>query len=153
VNRASGDALVEELLGKAFTHRSHSRRPFVTLSYAQSLDGCIALDPPGRLTLSCPESLALRHKLRAVHDAILIGIGTVVSDDPSLTTRLVKGRNPQPVVIDSTLRLPTNAKLIRNRSLPVIVAASERADYERQKALEAVGVRVIRLPSNIEGGG
>jgi 3,4-dihydroxy 2-butanone 4-phosphate synthase/GTP cyclohydrolase II len=86
-----------------------------------------------------------------MHDAILVGIGTVISDNPSLTTRLVEGRDPQPVVIDSSLRIPPSARLIRNRCLPVIVAAGERADRERQKALEAVGVRVIRLPTDNEG--
>jgi GTP cyclohydrolase II len=151
-NHSSGRALVQELLGRISAHRAQCGRPFVTLSYAQSLDGCIALDPSTRLTLSCPESLALTHKLRAMHDAILVGVGTVISDNPRLTTRLVEGRDPQPVVIDSSLRMPPSAKLIRNRRLPVIVAAGERADRERQKALEAVGVRVIRLPTDDEGG-
>lgn len=147
-----GDALIEEFSRRASAHRLHSSRPFVTLSYAQSLDGCIALDPFRPLTLSCPESLSITHKLRAMHDAILIGIGTVIGDNPSLTTRLVEGTNPQPVVVDSTLRMPMNARLIRNRSSGVIVATSERADSERQKVLETVGIRVIRLPTNREGG-
>ncbi len=86
-------------------------RPFVTLSYAQSLDGSIALRCDEPLALSGQESLRLTHQLRSMHDGILVGIGTVLSDDPQLTVRHWIGHNPQPIVLDSHLRIPAKARL------------------------------------------
>lgn len=86
-------------------------RPFVTLSYAQSLDGSIALRNDEPLALSGQESLRLTHQLRSIHDGILVGIGTVLSDDPQLTVRHWTGLNPQPIVLDSQLRIPAKARL------------------------------------------
>jgi riboflavin-specific deaminase-like protein len=88
-----------------------AERPFVTLSYAQSLDGSIALRCDESLALSGPESLQLTHQLRSLHDGILVGIGTVISDNPQLTVRHWDGLNPQPIVLDSKLRMPISARL------------------------------------------
>ena len=89
-------------------------RPFVTLAYAQSLDGSIAGQGGRPLSLSGPSSLQLTHELRAAHDAILVGIGTVLSDNPRLNVRLVAGLDPQPIVVDSRLRLPEAAHLMES---------------------------------------
>src|SRR5690606_10285843 len=86
-------------------------RPFVTLSYAQSLDGSIAIRSGEPLVLSGPESLCFTHHLRSIHDGILVGIGTVLSDDPQLTVRHCEGESPQPIVLDSQLRIPSTARL------------------------------------------
>ena len=138
---------VSECLRSAPAHRQRTGRPFVTLSYAQSLDGSIA-DRPGRpLALSGPEAMALTHGLRAIHEAILVGIGTVLADNPRLNVRLVEGPDPQPVVVDSRLRFPPYANLLKNQRSPLI-ATNEGADPERQLALEASGARVLRLPGN-----
>jgi 3,4-dihydroxy 2-butanone 4-phosphate synthase/GTP cyclohydrolase II len=139
---------IEALVQRAADHRQHTGRPFVTLSYAQSVDGCIAARPGQPLTLSGSQALTLTHKLRAAHEAILVGIGTVLADNPRLTVRLVEGKNPQPVVADSRLRFPLDANLLQNHSLPPWIATSEQADKERQKVLEAAGARVLRLPTN-----
>ena len=80
--------------------------PFVTLTFAQSIDGSIALRRGEPLLLSGAESMKMSHELRALHDGILVGIGTVIADNPSLTTRLVKGSNPRTVILDSQLRTP-----------------------------------------------
>ncbi|MGA9755613.1 MAG: dihydrofolate reductase family protein [Desulfobaccales bacterium] len=131
-------------LQAAAAHRRRTGRPLVTLSYAQSLDGSIA-DRPGRpLALSGSQAMAMTHGLRAAHEAILVGIGTVLADNPRLTVRLVSGPDPQPVVVDSRLRFPPYASLLKNRRSPWI-ATSEAADPERQQALEAAGARVLRL--------
>ena len=122
-------------------------RPLVTLSYAQSLDGSIAAVPRQPLALSGPESMAFAHQLRAAHDAILVGIGTVLPDNPRLTVRLVSGPNPQPIVLDSRLRFPRGANLLRHPRPPWI-ATTARADPERQAALEAAGAHVLRLPAD-----
>jgi len=122
-------------------------RPLVTLTYAQSLDGSIAAVPGRPLALSGPESTTFTHQLRAAHDAILVGIGTVLADNPRLTVRLASGPDPQPVVLDSHLRFPLDANLLRHPRPPWI-ATTARAAPERQAALEAAGARVIRFPAD-----
>jgi GTP cyclohydrolase II len=141
----------ESLLKKIAGHQPQNLRPFVTLSYAQSMDGCIAARPGQQLALSSQQSLVLTHKLRAAHDAILVGIGTVLSDNPHLTVRLVEGKYPQPVIADSSLRLPLDINLLRNHPLPPLIVTSEHADLERQKILEDAGARVVRVPSDARG--
>lgn len=121
-------------------------RPFVTLSHAQSLDGSIAARSGRPLALSGPESMTLTHSQRACHDAILVGIGTVLADNPRLTVRLVAGRDPQTVIMDSRLRFPPYAELLRHGRSPWIATAQE-ADSQRLEALETAGARVFRLPS------
>jgi 3,4-dihydroxy 2-butanone 4-phosphate synthase/GTP cyclohydrolase II len=100
--------------------------------------------------LSGPQSLALTHRLRATHDAILVGIGTILADDPQLNVRLVRGNNPQPVVVDSRLRLPLGANLL-TKSPPPWIATSQGADDVRQQKLEAAGARILRVPSDDSG--
>lgn len=120
-----------------------STRPFVTLTYAQSLDGSIAGEPGKPLRLSGCESMRMTHMLRAWHDSILVGVGTVATDDPSLTVRLCAGDHPLPVVLDPTLRTPPGCKLLTSSSCrrPVIAttlagvgAAERRAELERAGA-------------------
>jgi GTP cyclohydrolase II len=150
---ASGDRLhsLETLAARAAAHRQHTGRPFVTLTYAQSLDGSIAADPGQPLSLSGPQSLLLTHCLRAAHDAILVGIGTVLADNPLLNVRLVEGKDPQPVIVDSRLRFPLEANLLCRHPLAPWIATSEQADHGRQRRLEAAGARVLRLPSLANG--
>jgi 3,4-dihydroxy 2-butanone 4-phosphate synthase/GTP cyclohydrolase II len=138
--------IVEELRARLQEERPF---PLVTLSYAQSVDGCIAHQDRGPVALSGPESLVLTHKLRAEHDAILVGIGTILADNPRLTVRLVDAQDPQPVVLDSQLRFPLDALMLKG-SYPWI-ATSEDADPVRQARLEAAGARVFRLPRTSSG--
>src|SRR6266511_3834033 len=142
---------LEALSARAAEHRQRTGRPFVTLTYAQSLDGCIAARRGQPLSLSGPQSLLLTHYLRAAHDAILVGIGTVLADNPLLNVRLVEGKNPQPVIVDSQLRFPLEANLLRHHSLPPLIATGDQADRERQGRLEAAGARVLRLPTMANG--
>ncbi len=125
-------------------------RPVVTLSYAQSLDGSIAAQRGRPFAISGPDSLTMTHQLRAEHDAILVGVNTVIADDPQLTVRLVDGRSPQPIILDSCLRLPRDARLLQNNQPPWI-ATTNKADAARQEALEAAGARVLRLPATANG--
>ena len=82
---------IDAALAGAEAHRSRFGRPLVTLSYAQSLDGSLAAHRGTSFTLSGSESLALTHRLRAAHQAILVGIGTILADDPRLNVRLAAG--------------------------------------------------------------
>lgn len=123
-----------------------SGHPLVTLSYAQSLDGCLTVRTGQPTALSGAASRVLTHRLRAMHDAILVGIGTVLADDPKLNVRLFDGPDPRPVVLDTHLRIPDDCHLLaRERNLPII-AAGLYADEARQRALEARGATVLRLP-------
>jgi len=133
----------------AITHRHRSGRPFVTLSYAQSLDGCIAAKPGQPFLLSGQESLQLTHQLRAAHDAILVGIGTVLADDPRLNVRLVPGKNPQPVVADSKLRFPLNAQLLQKIPAPWIVTT--QIESPRREQLAAKGAEVLGVSASPNG--
>ena len=126
-------------------------RPFVTLSYAQSLDGSITRQRGEPMAISGEESLTLTHQLRASHDAILVGIGTVRADDPRLTVRLVDGSDPQPIIVDSQLRLPLTARLLNNHPKKLIIATTETADPQKEAALTAVGATVLRLPATAKG--
>jgi riboflavin-specific deaminase-like protein len=122
----------------------------VTIGYAQSLDGSIAALSGHPMSLSGPKSTLLTHQLRALHEGILVGIGTVLADNPRLTVREVSGRSPRPVVLDSRLRLPLYARLLHQDLNPWVITTS-LADEERQTELEKTGARVIRLPADRTG--
>jgi 3,4-dihydroxy 2-butanone 4-phosphate synthase/GTP cyclohydrolase II len=98
------------------------------------------------MPLSGEESKILTHQIRSIHDSILVGIGTLLADDPQLTTRRVQGRNPQPIILDTKLRFPLNARLLKSSSSPWIMT-SKYPSKKKQKALENLGATVFRLPS------
>jgi 2,5-diamino-6-(ribosylamino)-4(3H)-pyrimidinone 5'-phosphate reductase len=106
---ASSQSLFQSYLPHHGSQRSDSpgTRPFVTLTYAQSLDGAIALSPGTQTVLSGQETKAMTHYLRSIHDAILIGAGTAIADDPSLNCRLTGitlATQPRPVIVDPDRR-------------------------------------------------
>lgn len=125
--------------------------PFITLTYAQSIDGCIAPLGGGTMQLSNPESQQLTHRIRAMHDAILVGVNTVLCDDPRLTVRLSPGDNPQPIVLDSHLRFPLEANLLHDPCVRPIIATSETSCDEKAHQLTKLGACVIRVPLRIDG--
>ncbi len=139
-----GAPILSELIESIKTRCAHNGRPAVTLSYAQSLDGSIAMSRGEPYALSGAESRILTHRLRASHDAILVGINTVIADNPYLTVRLVEGRSPLPIVLDSHLRLPLSSNLLKNQT-PPLIAATTGASRERQARIEAFGARIIRV--------
>jgi 3,4-dihydroxy 2-butanone 4-phosphate synthase/GTP cyclohydrolase II len=129
-----------------------SSRPVVTLAYAQSLDGCITACRGSSTAISSDQSMFMTHQLRAMHNAILIGINTVLVDDPRLTVRHANGENPIPVVLDSRLRTPPTARLLhQDRSQPIIATLPD-ASKERELKLVETGARVIRMPEAPGGG-
>jgi 3,4-dihydroxy 2-butanone 4-phosphate synthase/GTP cyclohydrolase II len=126
-------------------------RPIVTLAFAQSLDGSLTAERGQPLALSGPESLAYTHQLRAAHDALLVGLGTVLADDPQLTVRHAVGPNPQPIVLDSRLRLPLTARLLRHPTHSAWIAATVEALPERERELRLARAKVFRVPADEAG--
>jgi 3,4-dihydroxy 2-butanone 4-phosphate synthase/GTP cyclohydrolase II len=131
--------------------------PFVTLTYAQSLDGSIAAVRGAPLRLSGEASMAMTHELRAMHDGIMVGVATVAADDPSLTVRLVHGSSPRPLILDSRLSCPLGCKLLTAEVCvrPVILTTETTAHdpdaAERRQALEAVGAVIIACGATAAG--
>ncbi|HEY7064512.1 MAG TPA: RibD family protein [Chloroflexota bacterium] len=124
--------------------------PWVTIKYAQTLDGRIATRTGESQWISSRDSLVYAHELRASHDAILVGVGTVLRDNPRLTVRLVAGANPLRVVADSALRTPLDKALLDPPS-DVLLAATAAADPDRRAVLEALGVQILTLPTQADG--
>ncbi len=136
-------------LNEAYVVHRRTGMPFVTLKWAMSLDGKISARRDVRTLISGEQSLLYDHDLRNTHDAVLVGIGTVLADDPQLTCRIPGGRDPLRVVLDSRLRIPLHARLLHLDSpVPTLVVASERASPDRAAALRAVGADVLLLPGD-----
>lgn len=117
--------------------------PFVTLKFACSLDGKIATSTGESQWISCEESRKFSHHLRDVSDAILIGSGTLLADNPKLTTRLIDGKNPVRVIVDSNARTPLDSNVVTDKSARTIIATTSNAPPEKISALEAHGVEII----------
>jgi riboflavin-specific deaminase-like protein len=143
--------ILESWLKQARADEAQEGRPAVSLCYAQSLDGCLTFRRGQPAALSGPESSRLTHLLRSLHEAILVGVGTVLADDPRLTVRLVQGADPQPVILDSHLRTPPAANLLREHPRPAWIAARTDADPQRQAALEAAGARLLLVETEASG--
>ena len=124
-----------------------TKRPFVTLKTAMTLDGKIASHTGASQWITGAAARARVHAYRNENDAILVGIGTVLADDPSLTTRLKHGtgKNPLRIVLDSEARTPLDAKLVADGAAPTIIVVSERADHRRVNLLRACGAEVVTL--------
>jgi diaminohydroxyphosphoribosylaminopyrimidine deaminase/5-amino-6-(5-phosphoribosylamino)uracil reductase len=138
-------------MNSAFVTWALTGLPEVTLKLATSLDGKIATASGQSRWISGARSRALVHRWRADADAVAVGLGTALADDPRLSARDVEGpvRQPARVVFDSDARLPLGSALVRSAAeAPVIVMASEAAPPERLAALAAAGVDVVPLPGD-----
>ena len=126
--------------------------PYVTLKLALSLDGRIATRSGLSKWVTGPEARALVHALRARHDAVAIGIGTAISDDPRLTVRDAPGPSPLRVVFDTRLRLSPHSRLVETApEVPTWVMCSSDAEASNEEALTTRGVEVLRSPRAAEG--
>lgn len=132
----------DELLRFYFHHRRLGR-PWVRLKLAASLDGRIALANGDSKWITGPEARTLVHRWRDELDAILVGVGTVRADDPTLDCRRARGRDPIRVVMDSRLRTPHTARLLRVGRAPVWIASARAAPESRARRLSAAGAEIL----------
>ncbi len=129
-------------LNETFFKSVETDKPFVTLKAALTLDGKIASRSGRSRWISCPASREKVHRLRSQVDAVLVGLGTVLQDDPRLTVRGIRGgRNPCRVVMDSRLRIPMNARVL-DPEAETLLATTDRAPKRKIRELERRGIRV-----------
>ncbi len=142
-----------ERLNRRWLTWARQGRPWVTLKAALSLDGKVATRGGESMWITGEEARRRGHELREEHDAILVGVGTVLADDPRLTRRL--GLNPLPrffrVVLDSHLRTPAASRLLAERPEEVILVHLPGASAERRRELLATGAKLLAVPPDARG--
>lgn len=143
-----------EKLNESFIKYTITKKPFVILKYASTLDGRIATKTGDSKWISGPESRKFVHEIRHYVDAIMVGINTIKADDPSLTTRLenVEAKDPRRIILDTRLSFPEDAKMLRLNSNSDTILVSGNLDTnnktiaEKRKRLEKMGVTILEVP-------
>lgn len=139
-------------LNEAYNHAIVHKAPFVVLKLAVSLDGRVATRTGDSQWITSEAARARGRALRNELDAILVGVGTVLADDPSLTTRLPGGRDPLRVIVDSTLKTPPQAQVVQTaREVPTLILTTRAADAQRRARLEGAGVSVVPVKKTRAG--
>ncbi|HUW64892.1 MAG TPA: bifunctional diaminohydroxyphosphoribosylaminopyrimidine deaminase/5-amino-6-(5-phosphoribosylamino)uracil reductase RibD [Spirochaetia bacterium] len=135
-------------LNEVFVKYITCRRPFVVLKTASSLDGKIATRTGDARWITGPAARAYTHRLRDRYDAILVGVNTVLADDPALTTRLAEGggRDPLRVILDSLARTPRGARVLQGEAGRTLIAVTGRAPGEKVAELERAGAEILTVP-------
>lgn len=134
-------------LNDVFFHYIQTGRPYVVLKYAMTLDGKLAAYTGASQWITGEEARRHVHTQRGRYRSILVGVGTVLADDPQLTCRIEGGRNPLRIVCDSHLRTPLTAQVVQTaREVPTLIATCE-TDPAKAKPYEDLGVRVLPLPA------
>jgi GTP cyclohydrolase II len=147
VRNVGPPATIGALLG---TVRPTPTKPYVAVKYAQTLDGRIATSSGDSRWISGEEERRVSHALRASCDAVLVGVGTVLADDPRLTVRMVPGASPIRVVLDSTLRIPDRSRLLADDAATIVVTTSS-SSTDRRDDLRRLGVSVLVAPAGPSG--
>ncbi len=141
-------------LNKTFIKYISTNMPFVTLKVAQTLDGKIA-DKTGKSQwITCKESRKYVHQLRAEYDAVLVGANTIINDNPSLTVRDAKGRNPVRIIIDGNFNVPEKAKVFQDSLAQTIlfIASNRRLKQSAKKLkLEKKNITIVEMPGTKSG--
>ncbi len=138
-------------INEIYTKFITSNIPFVILKSAASLDGKIALASGESRWITGKKARRYAHKLRSEADAVLIGIGTVISDDPMLSVRHVrnKGRQPLRIIVDSKLRIPLKSKVLDvSAGQQTMIVTTGQAPADKLKELENLGIRTMKIPLN-----
>lgn len=119
------------------------KKPFIVLKAAMTLDGKIATATGQSKWITNETSRAYGYKLRDIYDGIMVGINTVIEDNPMLTARVDGGKNPIRIVVDSSLRIDINANVVQDKSAKTIIATTDKADKDKILKLQAQDVDVI----------
>lgn len=139
-------------LNEVFMKYIVTKRPFVVLKAAMSLDGKIATAEGESQWISCEASREEVHRLRHELTGIMAGIGTVQADDPMLNCRIPGGKQPIRIIVDSYLQIPENSKLVSSaKEYPLIVATVENSDAVKKERLEACGAQIVEMPADPDG--
>jgi diaminohydroxyphosphoribosylaminopyrimidine deaminase/5-amino-6-(5-phosphoribosylamino)uracil reductase len=133
-------------INRGYLKYRREAKPWVTLKWAQSLDGRIAASGGNSRWISGPQSLKLAHQLRAEHDAVLVGINTILTDNPQLTVRHVRGHNPRRVILDTQLRLQPDAAIFKAGKAPILVATRPYPPAKNVARLEKARAEIIWIP-------
>jgi diaminohydroxyphosphoribosylaminopyrimidine deaminase/5-amino-6-(5-phosphoribosylamino)uracil reductase len=136
---------------EGFIARVTRGRPFVILKLAMSLDGRIAAASGDSRWISSEESRAIVHRWRREADAVMVGAGTVVADNPRLTCRIEGGRDPARVIIDQRLRCPPDARVFRGRSRGQAILVTAASEEARARHRYGDGVEVMGAETNADG--
>jgi len=134
-------------LNEAFTKYIQTEEPFVILKVASTLDGKIATRNGHSKWISGEISRRWVYRLRDQVDGVVVGIETIIKDDPQLTSRIRGGRDPFRIVLDSRLRIPEESRVIKESPSRTILATTELAPHEKSERLEKNGVRILRFDS------
>ena len=147
IDDVSPPADIAALLGRV---RPTQTKPYVVVKYAQTLDGRIATSSGDSRWISGEEERRVSHALRASCDAVVVGVGTIVRDDPLLTVRMVAGASPIRVVLDSRLRIPDDSLVLGDDAATMIVT-TDRSSPERRDDLRRRGISVVVVPAGPSG--
>lgn len=139
-------------LNKFYFKYVSEKIPYVTLKIAQSIDGKISEAKNKQTWLTGKESIQFVHKLRSEYDAILVGAGTIKTDNPLLNVREVKGRNPIRIIMDGKLSIPLNSKILNNAEPEKTwIFTSQKSNQKKLKQLEKKGVKVFYVKTAANG--
>lgn len=135
-------------LNEAYIKYMKTKRPFVIIKVAMSADGRIATKTGDSRYITSTEARAYVHQLRTEVDAVMVGLNTVLRDNPELTPRLAKGKDPMKIVVDSSLKIPKNCNLMKNPA-KLIIAVTNRASKGDIKKMQQKGVTIIPAKSKM----
>ncbi|QCR32757.1 bifunctional diaminohydroxyphosphoribosylaminopyrimidine deaminase/5-amino-6-(5-phosphoribosylamino)uracil reductase RibD [Lysinibacillus sp. SGAir0095] len=140
-------------LNERFIHNMLTSKPFVVSKFAMTLDGKIATHNGQSKWITSEEARLQVHKLRHEMDGILVGVGTVLADNPSLTTRLPhrEGKNPIRIILDSELKTPLNANVANTAVAQTIIVSAHDVDETKVKQLSEKGVQIITVSKSNQG--
>lgn len=134
-------------LNEIFMKYIVKKEPFVVMKAAMSLDGKIATRTGESQWITGPAARERVHQLRSALSGIMVGVQTVIMDNPQLTSRIPGGKNPVRIIVDSTLRIPMEAKVLQNQDTSTtIIATTDRADRNKAALLEEAGIEILTVP-------
>ena len=140
-----------EQLNRVFIKFIKTRLPFVTLKIAQTIDGRISTSTGHARWITSEAARKQGHRLRSQNDVVIVGIGTVLADDPQLNVRLLKGSNPVRIVLDSSLRIPLKSQLLTDESAYKTIVATTSKNLEKIETIKKTGAQVWQFEKDKNG--